>query len=30
MIYDLSALKNKYHDLSNINQKIFLETKKEI
>ena len=28
MIYDLSALKNKYHDLSNINQKIFLETKK--
>ena len=29
MIYDLSALKNKYHDLSNINQKISLE-KKEI
>ena len=28
MIYDLSALKNKYHDLSNINQKISLETKK--
>ena len=24
MIYDLSALKNKYHDLSNINQKISL------
>lgn len=30
MIYDLSALKNKYHDYSNINQKISLETKKEI
>ena len=28
MIYDLSALKNKYNDYSNISQKISLETKK--